>query len=45
MPALCSTDSTPDRTVLKNQRAIYGVITAMLPVRPLARREALGEMT
>ena len=45
IPAFCSTDSTPDSTVLKYQRAMYGVITAMLPVRPLASREALGEIT
>ena len=45
MPALCSTDSAPDSTVEKNQRAMCGVMTATLPVRPLASREALGEIT
>ena len=45
MSAVCRTPSTPERTVEKNHRAMYGVTTAMLPVRPEAKRDALGEMT
>ena len=35
----------PLSTRAKYQRAMYGVITAMLPARPEARREAAGETT
>ena len=45
MPALWSTDSIPDMTVEKNHRAMYGVMTATLPVRPLASLDALGDIT
>ena len=41
----CSTPSMPDSTRAKYQRAMYGVMTAMLPARPEARREAAGETT
>ena len=39
------TDSAPAITSEKNQRAIWGVTTATEPVRPDAKREALGEIT
>jgi len=45
MPAAWMTLSTPDRTVEKYHREMYGVITAMEPVRPEASREALGLTT
>jgi len=40
IPAFCSTDSTPESTVLKNHAAMCGVITPMQPVRPLASQSA-----
>ncbi|GAB3861529.1 hypothetical protein GCM10027610_104180 [Dactylosporangium cerinum] len=44
-PCSRSTDSAPATIWPKNQRAAYGTITPTVWVRPLARREAIGDTT